>query len=142
MDGSIFKHQMTYDSALKKWNDKVFHGAMFAKPAIGTQAHKEVKDVQKGIQPETHVKISELTKKASESKAESKNKDNETKTTKKQEDKEKGKKLKANLKESSVQRKIKRIINDDTKHIKDEMAEIRLKYGGKPPPNPLENKTD
>jgi hypothetical protein len=132
MDGSIFKHQMTYDSALKKWNDKVFGKALFAKPAVGTQAHKEVKDIQIGKPPVSHTKISELTKDAKKSSEEP----NEKKATKKQEDKEKGKKLKANMKESAVQRKIKKIMSADVKEIKSEMEAIKKKYGGKEPPAP------
>jgi hypothetical protein len=135
MDGSIFKHQISYTSALKKWNDKTFGDALFAKPAIGTVAHQEVKNIQKGIQPETHVKISELTKDAKKKPSDEKSEPKKGPTTK-QDDKEKGKKIKANLKESLVQRKIKKIMSADTKHIKDEMAEIRRRYGGKEPPKP------
>ena len=131
MDGSIFKHQMTYDTALKKWNDKVFGKALFAKPAVGTQAHKEVKDIQIGKQPVNHTKISELTKEAKASED-----PKEKKATKKQEDKEKGKKLKANMKESAVQKKIKKIMSADVKDIKAEMEAIKKKYGGKEPPPP------
>lgn len=130
MDGSIFKHQMTYDSALKKWNDKVFGKALFAKPAVGTQAHKEVKDIQIGKPPVAHTKISELTKGAKASDEPQK------KETKKQSDKEKGKKIKANMKESAVQKKIKKIMSADVKDIKTEMEAIKKKYGGKEPPAP------